>query len=118
MKRRIIIGCVMVGLWLSGAATTLLAQNGPGPGAKGGGYGGPPKTQAERIARQQACPLPGVQCPGVCPIGCPGRQGKGAGLGPRNGAGYGYRRGLRDGTGPRSVNGTCPLLSPSSTPAK
>jgi hypothetical protein len=30
-------------------------------------------------------------------------------MGQGNGAGQGWRHGLRDGTGPRSANGTCPL---------
>ncbi|MBE0540470.1 MAG: hypothetical protein IH623_03705 [Verrucomicrobia bacterium] len=86
------------------AAGTTFAQNGPGNGQRGQGkgYGGPPQSSEERAARRAACL---EQNDGVCPQGGPG-------LGPRDGRGrgngQGLRHGLRDGTGPRSVDGTCP----------
>ena len=104
MKIKAIVGCVTAALLLAVGGTELLGQNGPGP--NGRGYGGPPQSQEERAARQASC----LQTNGgVCPNGgsrtnCPGR-----GMGPGNGAGQGGRHGLRDGTGPRSANGTCPL---------
>ena len=121
MKIKVIIGCVTAGLLLSVAGTELFGQN--GPGSQGRGYGGPPKSQEERAARQASClqsnggvclnggsrtncPGPGMgQCNGGSRTNCPG---PGMGQGNGNGAGQG-RHGLRDGTGPRSANGTCPL---------
>lgn len=90
---------------MSGATFSVLAQNGPGNGkGQGKGYGGPPQSQEERAARQAACL---EKNDGVCPNGgprtnCPaGEYGKGKGNGNCG------RHGLRDGTGPRSANGTC-----------
>ena len=90
------------------AAGTTFAQSGlgTGPRGQGNGYGGPPKSNEERAARQAAClEKNGGVCPqdGVCV------PGKG------QGNGNGHRRGLRDGTGPRSADGTCPN---GNTPAK
>ncbi len=102
---------------MSGAAVSALAQNGPAQGGNGNGkgYGGPPQSQEERAARQAACL---EKNDGVCPNGgpqenCQGQgksqcRGKGQGQCNGKGSGYGHRNGLRDGTGPRSVNGTCP----------
>jgi hypothetical protein len=106
MKLNVVLGIMVAGLLLSGLPTTLLAQNGPGPGCNGRGYGGPPKTEQERAARQAACL---EKNGGICPNGgpranCPATGG-GQGTAARKGAG----KGLRDGTGPRSANGTCPL---------
>ncbi|MHC1767502.1 MAG: hypothetical protein AB9869_25025 [Verrucomicrobiia bacterium] len=50
---------------------------------------------------------------GRCINGQP--RGPRAGKGQGQGAGFGHRRGLRDGNGPRSVDGTCPM---GNTPAK
>ncbi len=105
MKRRILLGIAVTGLLLGGLASTVLAQNGPGPGCCGRGYGGPPKTEQERAARQAACL---EQNGGVCPNGgprtnCPAWSGQG------KATGQGRGKGLRDGTGPRSANGTCPV---------
>jgi hypothetical protein len=110
MRIKAIVGCVTAALFLSAAGTALLGQNGPGP--NGRGYGGPPKSQEERAARQASC-LRTNAC--VCPnagswTNCPGR-----GMGRGNGAGCGWRHGLRDGTGPRSANGTCPLNNSAQT---
>jgi hypothetical protein len=107
MKLKQTIGWMVAGLVLASMTTVALAQNGPGSGPKGRGYGGPPQSQEERAARQAACPKQNGDCPAVCPNGGPGR-----GQGQGNGMGHGYRRGLRDGTGPRSANGTCPLATP------
>jgi hypothetical protein len=98
------------------AAGTALAQDNSGAGRRGQGrgYGGPAQSNEERAARQAACL---EKNGGVCPNGgpraeCPGYgQGKGQGQGRGfcGGRGEGQGRGLRDGTGPRSVDGTCPL---------
>ncbi len=108
----------MAALMLGALAATLVAQDGPGRAGNGRGYGGPPKTLEERAARQAACL---ARNDGVCPNGgprayCPGggmgmgwRGGRGVSGGGYGGAGYGWRQGPRDGTGPRSANGTCPL---------
>jgi hypothetical protein len=104
MKRTAMIGLVAAALIVSGAATSLLAQNIPGNGR---GYGGPPKSEQERIARQAAGQ---TKNGGICPNGgpranCPGLgQGKGQG----QGQGKGQRRGACDGTGPRAGKATCP----------
>ena len=105
MKQKTLTVMVIAGLLMSGAAFSLLAQNGPDQGCnvKGKGYGGPPQSQEERSARQAACL---EKNGGVCPNGgpranCPsydkGGQGKGKCAG----------QGLRDGTGPRGANGNC-----------
>ena len=81
MKRTAMIGLMVVGLLMSGAAANLFAGNGPGNGR---GNGGPAKSDAERAARQAACM---EKNGGVCPNGgpranCPGLgQGKGQGQG-------------------------------------
>ncbi len=96
MKNNWIVAIMAVALLTGGVA---LGQNGQGRRGQGQGqgYGGPPQTQEERAARQAArqekngavCPVKGgKQCTG---------QGPGAG------------KGLRDGTGPRSATGNCPL---------
>lgn len=80
----------------------------------GNGNGGPPKTEEERAARQQACLEANG---GVCPNGGPRAacenpgQGRGQGLragardGSGKGAGNGQRRGPRDGSGNQRRNG-------------
>jgi hypothetical protein len=110
MKRSAFVGLVVAGLLMSGAAVTSLAQSCPGRGGNGKGYGGPPKTEQERAARQAACL---EKNGGVCPNGGPKADCPGRGTGQGKGAGQGGRHGLRDGTGPRSANGTCP-----NTPAR
>jgi len=104
MKIKAIVGCVTAALFLSVAGTELLGQNGLGP--NGRGCGGPPQSQEERAARQAAC----LQTNGgVCPNGGSRTNCPGGGMGQGNGGGQGGRYGLRDGTGPRSANGTCPF---------
>ncbi len=105
MKRTVISGLIAAALLLGGLTTSTFAGNGPGNGK---GYGGPPKSDAERAARQAACI---EKNGGVCPNGgpranCPGLgQGKGQG----QGQGKGQRRGACDGTGPRAGMGNCPV---------
>ena len=103
MKRKVIGGLIAISLLVSGASASLLAGNGPGP--NGGGYRGPPKSEAERQARQAACL---EKNGGVCPNGGPKVNCPGRGMGQGNGKGKCARQGLRDGTGPRNVDGTCP----------
>jgi hypothetical protein len=110
MKQRILAGLVVAGLLMSGAAISVLAQNGAGRCGNGKGYGGPPQTQEERAARQAACL---EKNGGVCPNGGPQTNCPAGCLGKGQGQGKGGPHGLRDGTGPRSANGTCP-----NTPAK
>ena len=106
MKRKALFGVIMTALLLTGLPSILLAQNGPGPGCCGRGYGGPPKTEQERAARQAAC----LQANGgVCPNGGPRTNCPAGAIGQAKTAGRGWGKGLRDGTGPRSTNGTCPL---------
>lgn len=96
------------------AVGTTFAQNqnctGNGPRGQGKGYGGPAQTAEERAARQAACL---EKNGGVCPQGGPRAEsaglGQGQGKGKMQGKGNGQCNGLRDGTGPRSGNGTCPL---------
>lgn len=85
------------------AAGTALAQNGPGPRGQGKGYGGPPQSAEERAARQEACL---EKNGGVCPQGGPREACQGNGQGQGQGQGNQFRRGARDGTGPRA--GDCP----------
>ena len=92
------------------AVGTTFAQSGNGTGQRGQGkgYGGPPQSAEERDARQDGCV---EKNGGVCPQDGVCTSGKGRG----NGNGKGQRQGLRDGTGPRSADGTCPN---GNTPAK
>jgi len=98
MKRTILSGLIAAGLLVGG--TSLLAGNGPGP--NGCGYGGPPKSEQERAARQAACL---ERNGGVCPNGGPRAEcpGQGLGKGPRQGKGCG--QGVCDGTGPKGPKG-------------
>jgi hypothetical protein len=109
MKLKMLTVMAVAGLL---AAGTSFAQSGPGPGPRGQGrgYGGPPASAEERAARQAGrWGTDGWVCPrgGVCPYGLGPGGGYGRGYG--QGQGYGWRRGLRNGTGPRSLDGTCPL---------
>lgn len=94
---------------------TAFAQG--GQGRRGAGYGGPPKSDAERAARQEQCQKDnGGVCSnnGVCD-GTGKGQGKGAGRGQGKGQGKGQgqgkgkRQGPRDGSGPRGGGGNCPI---------
>jgi hypothetical protein len=107
MKRMMFSGLIAAGLLLGGTSLSALAGNGPGNGR---GYGGPPKSEEERSARQAACI---ERNGGICPNGgprveCP-RDGQGRGNGKANGNGQGLRHGARDGTGPRAGTGNCPV---------
>ena len=87
------------------AAGTAFAGNGPGPRGQGNGYGGPPQSNEERAARQDACLKKNG---GVCPQGGPGANCQGKGKGQGQGQGNQWRKGARDGTGPRAGTGACP----------
>lgn len=104
MKNSTIAGLIVAGLLMSGSAFSLLAQNGPCQGGKGGGYGGPPKNAAECAARQAACP---EKNSGVCPKGGPRANcpGLGAGKGQGQGKGQCQGKGVCDGTGPKGPKG-------------
>ena len=105
MKRTVISGLIAAALLLGGMTVSTFAGNGPGNGK---GYGGAPKSDAERAARQAACiERNGGVCPNGGPrVNCPGLgQGKGQG----QGQGKGQRRGACDGTGPRAGTGSCPV---------
>ena len=83
-------------------AGTAFAQS--GSARRGGGYGGPPKTEAERAERQKAnggiCNNPGNRT---------GQgQMKNRGRSQGNGQGRSQRGGPRDGSGPRGGTAGCP----------
>lgn len=103
MKRKLLSGLIAAGLLLGGMTMTTFAGNGPGNGR---GYGGPPKSDEERAARQAACL---EKNGGVCPNGGPKAAGQ------CNGKGQGARHGLRDGTGPRAGTGNCPVNNSAQT---
>lgn len=105
MKRNILGVAALVGL-LTGGVALAQNQSANSPRGSGFGYGGPPQSAEARAARQAACL---ERHGGVCPQGGPRAECPRWGQGQGAGKGYGYRRGLRDGTGPRSVDGTCPL---------
>ena len=118
MKSKTISGWIAAGLLLAGLTLAAVAGNGPGNNGPGNGcgrgYGGPPKSDAERAARQAACL---EKNGGVCPNGgpraeCPGYGQGGQGKGKGNGNGQGWRRGARDGSGPRAGAGNCPVNGP------
>jgi len=102
MKRTMISGLIAAGLLLGGMTLATIAGNGPGNGK---GYGGPPQSEAARAARQAGCV---EKNGGICPNGGPRTNCPAGGMGKGQGAGNCGRNGLRDGTGPRSANGTCP----------
>jgi hypothetical protein len=115
MKKNTFVGLIVAGFLIAGAGLSLNAQNCAGQGGNGKGYGCAAKTEQERAARQAAC---SEKNGGVCPTGGPKAtcQGNGTGAGKgKAAAGNGARRGLRDGTGPRSANGTCPNPAPATT---
>jgi hypothetical protein len=99
-------------LFLSGGFA--MAQNPSCP--TGNGYAGPPRSEAERAARQQAClEANGGVCPNGGPRAACENRGQGRGQGMRAGAcdgtgkgagnGKGQRRGPRDGSGNQRRNG-------------
>ena len=51
MKSTALVGLIVAGLLIRGAAANLFAQNAP---CNGRGYGGPPKSEQKRAARQAA----------------------------------------------------------------
>lgn len=132
MKTNRIIRSLVAAVLLAGAATPLLAQNVPAtcPLDHEPGYGRTltPEQKAEhRAAMQQyVAELRQKQAQGTltaeerawlqqveqrggpCIDGTPRGGGPGKGPGAGNGGGQRHRRGLRDGTGPRNADGTCP----------
>lgn len=104
MKNKTLTGLIVAGLLMGGTALSVLAQNVPGQGRNGCGYGGPPTSEEERAARQAACL---EKNGGVCPNWGPRTGGQGYGKGGQ-GKGKCARQGLRDGTGPRGASGNCP----------
>lgn len=110
MKLKVTLGAILVGALLSAMSVSLIAQNCPGGGPNGKGYGGPPKTEQERAARQAACLQKNG---GVCPNGGPQANCQ-AGSQKQCKGGKGWGKGLRDGTGPRNGSGTCPMTAPKS----
>lgn len=126
---KLMLWIVMAAAGMLPAGTALAQTDSPNAAPRGRGfgfgYGGPPQSLEERVGRQAACL---ERHGGVCPrAGCPwgwapgagygagwrrGSDGVGGGRGLGPGPGYGWRRGLRDGTGPRSLQGTCPLGNP------
>lgn len=105
MKRKLLSGLIAAGLLFGGMTKATFAGNGPGNGR---GYGGPPKSDDERAARQAAC---NEQNGGVYPNGGPKAAGQCNGQRQGNGKGQGARHGLRDGTG----MGNCPVNSSAPT---
>jgi hypothetical protein len=103
MKLKVTLGVMIAGLFLSVTPANLFAQNCPGGGPNGKGYGGPPKTEQERAARQAACL---EKNGGVCPNGGPQANCPAGAVGQGKGAGKGAGKGLCDGTGPRAGKGT------------
>ena len=108
MKTTSIITLTAIALF---GASSAFAQGGPGRG-----YGGPPKSDAERAARQAQCQR--ADCPNKGQgqgqrkgwgQGQGQGQGKGWGQGQGQGQGQGHRRGPRDGSGPRGGTGNCPI---------
>ena len=99
MKINTLTAMVVAGMLVTG---TAFAQRGAGAGGQGKGYGGPPQSNEERAQRQADCPKGNG---GVCPQGGPGAncQGKGQGKGNQ------WRKGARDGTGPRAGSEACPV---------
>jgi hypothetical protein len=93
------------------AAALLTVGTASAQGRRGSGYGGPPRTDEERSARQeQRQNANGAICPkcGVCD-GSGAGQGQGKVFGQGKGQGKGQRRGPRDGRGPRGGSGNCPV---------
>ena len=84
---------VLAVLFISGGFG--MAQNQSFPNGKG--YGGPPQSEEERVARQQACLDANG---GVCPNGGPRAACENAG----QANGQGKRSGARDGTGKGAGN--------------
>lgn len=85
-----IAGLIVAGLMLAGTSS-MFAQNAQTNG-QCKGYGGPPQSEQERIARQAACL---EKNGGVCPQGGPKANC------PKLGQGQGKGNGACDGTGPK-----------------
>lgn len=133
MKTSTILKSILAAILLSGSATLLMGQTTPAacPLGHPPGYGrtltaeqksaqcaSVQKLVAELrqkqangtlTAEEQAWLKQVEQRGGRCLTGTPRGPGGGKGQGAGLGAGQGKRQGLRNGTGPRGVNGTCPL---------
>jgi hypothetical protein len=133
MKTTTMFKSLMAAVLLSGSATILMAQT-PTPVCPLGhepGYGRSltpeqkaaqcaavqqlvaelrqKQAQGALTAEEQAWLKQVEQRGGQCLTGTPRGPGAGKGQGVGGGTGQGKRHGLRDGTGPRSADGTCPL---------
>jgi hypothetical protein len=133
MKTTTIIKSVIAAVILCGSATILMSQSGT-PACPLGhepGYGRTlnaeqkaaqctavqqlvaelrQKQTSGTITTEEKAWLQKVeQRGGPCVTGTPRAAGTGKGQGTCVGAGQCKRQGLRDGTGPRSADGTCPL---------
>lgn len=132
MKTNLIVKSILAAVLLSGSSTVLVAQNAPTacPLGHERGYGRSltPEQRAEHRAavQQMVAELRQKQAqgalteeeqawlqqieqrcgPGITGTGRGGGRGNGPGAG--NGGGQRKRQGLRDGTGPRHADGTCP----------
>jgi hypothetical protein len=129
MKATTLVKSIVAAMLLSGSATVLLAQTAATPTCPFGhepGYGRtltPEQRAVQRAAMQQlVTELRAKRDAGTATTEelawlaqveqrggkCIGGPNQGRGKGPRDGTGNQHRRGLRDGTGPRSADGACP----------
>jgi len=124
MKTTTIVKSIVAAILLTGSATILMAQAAAAPTCPLGhepGYGRsltPEQRAVQRAAMQQlATELRAKRDAGTITAEEAAWLAQVEQRGGKciNGAGQGHRRGLRDGTGPRNADGTCPN---GNTPAK
>lgn len=90
---------IRITTWIAAVVITAGSAFAQGTGDCGKKFGGPPKTEEERLARQEQCQKAnGGTCDG---------QGQCEGKGKGQGQGKGQQKGPRDGSGPRGGAGTC-----------